>query len=91
MKLKLKPSARINRHYLLIEAKNKGEIETAILDFIGILGWAKAAPAFVKTTKRGFVLAVERKEVANVRAAFEASEKQIKILKVSGTIDRVEK
>jgi RNase P/RNase MRP subunit POP5 len=86
MKLKIKPSAKIHRRYLLIEARSKKEIEQTILEYIGILGWAKAAPKFVKTSSKNHVLAIERKELTNVRAAFEASDKKIKTLKVSGTL-----
>lgn len=86
MKLKMKPSARINRRYLLIEANSKQEIESAILDYIGMLGWARAAPLFVNSQTKNFILTIERGELTNVRAAFEASDKKIKILKVSGTL-----
>lgn len=86
MKLNTKPSAKTHRRYLLLEAKNKKEIETTILDYIGILGWAKAAPVFVKTESKNYVLAIERKSITEIRAAFEASEKNIKVLKVSGTL-----
>lgn len=86
MKLKSKPSARLNRRYLLIQANSKQDIESAILDYIGILGWAKAAPIFVNSAKQNFILAIERKELINVRAAVESSDKEIKILKVSGTL-----
>lgn len=85
MKLKIKPSAKINRRYLLLKAKNKKEVESAILDYIGILGWAKAAPHFVERTEH-LILAVERKSLTDVRAAFELSPSNISVLKVSGTI-----
>ena len=90
MKLKIKPSAKIKRRYFLLEAKNKKQIEEAILDYIGILGWANAAPKFVKSQKN-FILAIERTAVTNVRAAFEASDKSIKTLKVSGTLKGLKK
>ena len=86
MKLKTKPSARLNRRYLLLEANSKQEIESIILDYIGLLGWAKAAPTFVNNPEKKFILAIERAELTNVRAAFEASSKKIKILRISGTL-----
>lgn len=91
MKLKIKPSAKIHRRYLSLEAKSKKQIEDTILDYIGILGWAKAAPKFVKSTSKNYVLAIERNEITNVRAAFEASDKNIKVLKVSGTLKGLKK
>ncbi|MBI5804314.1 hypothetical protein HY450_03655 [Candidatus Pacearchaeota archaeon] len=86
MKLKTKPSARIKRRYLLIEAENRKQVEDVILDYIGILGWAKAAPMFVKTNSKKIVLAIERKSLTDVRASFELSNKKIKVLRVSGTL-----
>lgn len=84
MKLKSKPSQRIKKRYLLIEGK-KEDIERAILDYIGILGYAKASPMFIDD-KAGTILAIDRSELTNVRAALEASKSGIKIIRVSGTI-----
>lgn len=87
MKLKTKASAKIKRRYLLIDGR-KEEVERAILDYIGILGWARAAPVWVdiKGEREGNVLSVAREEVMNVRAAFEASPHKIKVKRVSGTL-----
>ena len=85
MKLKTKPSARIKKRYLLIQGK-KEEIEKSILDFLGILGYAKAAPIFVDIkNKDKIILAINRTELTHVRAAFELV-KNIKVLRVSGTL-----
>ncbi len=93
MNLKVKPSAGARKTYLLIGAKNRKEIESIILDYIGVLGWAKASPMFVEGGKKEgmLVLAVNRSEVNSIRAAFEASPFRIKILRVSGTIKGVER
>lgn len=88
MKLKSKPSQRIKKRYLLLVG-SKEEAEKAIIDYIGILGYAKASPMFVDHEK-GTILAVERSELTNVRAAIEASKSNIKILRVSGTIKGLE-
>ena len=89
MKLKIRPSAKIKRRYLLIEGK-KSDDEKAILDYIGILGWAKASPVFVEPLrekpKDKIILSIDRKELTNVRASFEMTRDKIKILKVSGTL-----
>jgi RNase P/RNase MRP subunit POP5 len=90
MKSKLKPSAKIHRRYILLDAKNKNEIESTILEYIGILGWSKASPIFVDSEKH-YILAVKRESLIEVRAAFEVSNKEIKILKVSGTLAGLEK
>lgn len=83
--LKLKPSAKIRRRYILVDG-NRNEIEKAILDYIGILGWSKAAPFFVKKIDKGWILAVDRKELDNVKAGFTVSKDNIQVIKVSGTI-----
>lgn len=88
--LKLKSSARANRRYLLIEAKSRDEIEKTILEYIGILGWAKAAPVFIDSPRHN-ILAVNREALSHVRAAFEVSQKNIKVIKVSGTLKGLEK
>lgn len=85
MKLKLKPSARVNRRYLLIEAKSESQVEQAVLDGLGTIGWAKSSPIFVKSNNK-IILSIDRKEINNVRAAIELSKENIKILRVSGTI-----
>lgn len=83
--LKLKPSAKLKRRYLLINGR-KDDIEKAILDYLGILGWVKATPHFVKKTQKGYILAVNRKELDKVRGAFAITADKIQVLKVSGTL-----
>lgn len=88
--LKLKPSAKLKRRYLLIKGEKKN-IEKAILDYIGMLGWAKAAPFFVKNKGGRTVLAINRKELDNVKASFAVADNKIEVLKVSGTLKSLEK
>ncbi len=84
--MKSRASAKIKRRYILIEG-SKEDVEKAILEYIGVLGWAKATPVFVSLKKgNGLVLSVDRAELVNVRAAFEASPYKIKVVRVSGTI-----
>ena len=64
--LKLKSSARESNRYLLIRG-GRDEVEKAILDYVGILGWAKAAPHFVKKQGNNYILAVSRKEIDKIR------------------------
>jgi len=82
--MKLKPSAKIHRRYLKINA-SKEEIEKVILDYIGILGWAEAVPQFVKSSKTQSILAVQTNSLEKVKAAFALSN-SIQVLKVSGTL-----
>lgn len=91
MKFKIKPSMKVKRRYILL-AGSKGEVEKTVLDYIGILGWAKAGCVFVEWKNKGeVVLAVDRKEIDNVRAGIEVSDSSIRILRVSGTLKGLEK
>lgn len=79
----LKPSMKENKRYLLLKGSfSKSDVEEAILRYIGILGYAKASPMWVSNN----ILAVNRKEVDKVRASFAISDKNIEVIKVSGTI-----
>jgi len=83
MEIKLKPSMKEKKRYLLLETSaTRAEIEQEILNYIGILGYAKAAPAFVRNN----ILAVNREDVDKVRAALTLAKKLIKVKKVSGTL-----
>lgn len=89
MRLKQKPSNKLHRRYLLIQGSDKNTIERVILDYVGILGWAKSNPIFVhdsELNEKGIVLAVDRKSLDDIRGAFEISNEKIKILRVSGTL-----
>jgi len=79
---------RIKKRYLIVEARSREDIDKSILEYIGILGVSKARPFFVKENKEKgeFVISVNRKEIDNIRAAFEVSSRDIKIIRVSGTL-----
>lgn len=87
MKLKSMPSEKIKRRYISIEALNKEIVGEALLDYIGILGWAKASPVFVNYKKSKLItLSIERDWLTHARAAFALSSKEIKVKRVSGTL-----
>ena len=75
----LRKSMRERKRYLLVEGE-KEQVEKAILDYVGILGWAKACPVFVSHN----ILAVNREELERIKASFELA--GIKIRKISGTL-----
>lgn len=89
-KLKLKPSARDKRRYFIVSSLDTEEVsnekvERAILDYIGVLGMAKAAYMFVKKkNEKKIIGSCLRESLNDVRAslAFDG----MKIDKVSGTI-----
>lgn len=87
---KLKPSARESKRYILIRG-SRSSIEKAILEFIGVLGWAKASPVFVSEVSDQVVMAVNNKELINVKAALALAKEELKILRVSGTLKGLNK
>lgn len=68
-------------------------MEKAVLDYVGILGFAKANPIFVKKVagKGKLVLAINRSELDKIRASFAISADIITVLKVSGTLKGLSK
>ncbi|VVB80678.1 Uncharacterised protein [uncultured archaeon] len=93
MKAKLLPSARDNRRYFICNSQEKEKIEKAILEYIGVLGFAKSNFMFLEVAHRGvspagqngkIIGSCKRESLENVRASL--AWKGIKIQKVSGTI-----
>lgn len=85
MALRIKASAKVHRRYLLLKGSKSG-IEKAILDYIGVWGWSRAAPKFVKKSGVNWVLAVDRSAIDLIRGAFAVCADKIQVLKVSGTL-----
>ena len=85
------PSHREKKRYLLIKGKDlsRKNIEESILEFIGVLGYAEASPEFIKVGKNGVVLSINRKSLDKVRSSFLLSGKDLKIVKVSGSVGKV--
>ena len=88
--LKLKPSARENKRYLLIRGK-RSEIENAILEFIGVLGWVEAAPIFVSEIADEVVLCVNNKALNKVKASLGLAKNELNVLRISGTLKGLSK
>ncbi len=88
--LKLKPTMRANRRYLFIRG-TKNDVEGAILEYIGVLGWAKATPVFVASSDGKVILAINRETVTDVRAALALARGKLEVLRVSGTIKGLDK
>lgn len=81
------PSHRENKRYLLVQGKNlKTNIEKAILEFGGALGFSKVGPSFIKNGKNSCVICVNRESVDLVRASLVVFPEKIEVLKVSGTL-----
>jgi len=81
---KLKPTLREKKRYLYLETKlNKDEIEKIILDYIGILGYAKSGIYFISKN----ILAVNRNMINEIKAAFSFA--NIKVKRVSGSLKKI--
>ena len=84
-KLKLKPSARDKRRYFLVGATN-AKVEAAILEYVGVLGFAKSA--YMKVSSKDFsgklIGSCLVKSLDDVRASLAFA--GIRIEKVSGTL-----
>ena len=81
---------RANRRYILVKG-SKSDVESAILEYIGVWGWANAAPVFVSSHEDKIILAVNREALTDVRAALALSREKIEVLRVSGTLRGLEK
>lgn len=95
-KLKLLPTLREKRHYLVIKPKSKQEmsekelhekIDKAILDFIGIFGYAKAGPLFIEVKRNYVIVSITTKYVKSIKAALALSD--LECVGVSGAIKKV--
>jgi len=79
---RIMPSLRERKRYLLLEKARKEDIEKAIIEYIGSLGYGKTGLIFVKNN----IIAVNREMINKVRASFSIYCKPIKVLGVSGTL-----
>lgn len=83
----LKPTMRENKRYLFVQGKNlKQNIEKAILDFVGTLGFSKTGLSWIKSENSKAIISVNREAVNSVRASLCVWPDKIEVLKVSGTL-----
>lgn len=88
----LKPSARERKRYILVKGKNiKENIEKAIFDFSGILGFAKSGLKYIKINSKSAIISINRDCLELIRASFAVSKESLEIEKVSGTLKSLKK
>lgn len=63
---------------------SREDVERAVLDYIGVLGYAKAHPVFISDK----ILAINREMINDVRGAFVLTQ-NIEIIRVSGTLKKL--
>jgi RNase P/RNase MRP subunit POP5 len=93
MKIKLLPSLHEKRRYLVFFIKESGNIKSiideALLNWLGILGYAKAGPQLIETkrSEKGsyFILNIEHLYIDSVKAALSF---KARCLGVSGTLKK---
>jgi RNase P/RNase MRP subunit POP5 len=85
----LKPSMREKKRYLLLKINDENikrkDIEDIIIRYIGVLGYSKAGISWISDN----ILALNREMVNNVRASFVVGDKNIQVIKVSGTLKKL--
>jgi RNase P/RNase MRP subunit POP5 len=84
---RIMPSLRERKRYLLLEKVKKEDVEKAIIEYIGSLGYGKSGLIFVKNN----IIAINREMINKIRAAFAVYSKSIKVLGVSGTLKGLSK
>ena len=86
----LKPSHREKKRYLLIRGKDasKENIDEAISDYLGALGLVHTSPRLIKSSN-GIIIAINRQMLDKVRASFLVSNKDLQIIKVSGSLKKL--
>ena len=81
----LKPTMRENKRYLSVKG-HVGDIEKAILEYIGVLGMSKLGFLWVSSGKNEAIIGINREGLHLVRASFAVWPRGIKVEKVSGTL-----
>lgn len=76
---------REKKRYLYVKG-NVGDIEKAVLNFIGILGMSKAALSFIKKDRDSAVISVNRGSLNEVRASLAVWPEKMEVCMVSGTL-----
>ena len=87
-KLKLSSTLRDKKRYLAVRFKDtsREDLESAVLDFLGELGFAKSAMQVVKISEKGAIISVNRDYVQPVKASLALMQKQVVTKGVSGTL-----
>ena len=87
----IKPSHREKKRYMSIIGKDASvkNIEDAILEYIGILGYAESSLKVIKADKANVIISINRGSLEKVRASLLLSKKDLVVKKVSGSVTNV--
>ncbi len=87
MTLPTRANLQVKRRHLLITELDEASVCALLLRMLGVLGYARAAPVFVKD-QRNVILSVVVTELDDVLAAFELSPAGT-VVRVSGTLEQL--
>lgn len=87
----LKPSHREKKRYLLVKGKdaNKKTVDEAVLEYLGVLGFAETSPQTIKSGKEKIIISINRKNLEKVRASLVMSGKDLEVIRVSGSVGKL--
>ena len=85
IRIKLLPALKEKKHYLVFKG-DKDKVEKSLMDFLGILGVAKANPAIILSKKDEGILSFNRDYSDEIKTALAFS--GIHTLGISGTIKK---
>jgi len=83
--MKLTSTLREKRHYVIIKSMDVTKLKNILLDYLGIINYAKAGPKLIKLNDK-IAISIERDFVNIVKVALSLS--NIKVLFVSGTLKK---
>ncbi len=85
-------SHREDKRYLTLKGFDlKKNVKKALIDFLGELGYSKVSPAWIIVGEDEGILCINRSMINYVRASFVLFKKEIKIMRVSGTLKKLKK
>jgi len=85
MKMKLPSTLREKRHYIIVKKIEDVKIKNALMDYLGIINYAKASPKLIKLDDK-IAISIERDFVHIAKTALLLS--KIPVLKVTGTLKK---
>jgi len=85
IKMKLPSTLKERRHYIIIKKTSENEIKNALMDFLGIINYAKAGPKIINLGDK-LAISIERDFVNIAKTALMMS--KIPVLRVTGTIKK---
>jgi len=83
--MKLPSSLKERRHYVIVPKSDEAKIKNVLMDYLGILNYAKAGPKIINLGDK-IAVSIERDFVNAAKTAFLMS--KVQVIKVTGTIKK---